>query len=78
MRVKDRVFNCLLRSILKFCNFMVAESLFAVACSPTDATLVATGGRDDRAFLWRIGQGDCSKELAGMFVYMCAISTAIG
>ncbi|XP_010691769.2 uncharacterized protein LOC104905024 [Beta vulgaris subsp. vulgaris] len=41
------------------------KSLFAVACSPTDATLVATGGRDDRAFLWRIGQGDCSKELAG-------------
>ncbi|KAK4279913.1 hypothetical protein QN277_011613 [Acacia crassicarpa] len=39
--------------------------LYTVACSPTDATLVATGGGDDRGFLWRIGQGDWASELQG-------------
>ncbi|KAA8522534.1 hypothetical protein F0562_013105 [Nyssa sinensis] len=39
--------------------------LYAVACSPTDATLVATGGGDDKGFLWRIGQGDWASELQG-------------
>ncbi|XP_027367461.1 angio-associated migratory cell protein-like [Abrus precatorius] len=34
------------------------KGVCAVACSPTDATLVATGGCDDRGFLWRIGQDD--------------------
>ncbi|KMZ70688.1 WD-40 repeat-containing protein [Zostera marina] len=32
--------------------------VYAVACSPTDATLVATGGGDDKGFMWRIGHGD--------------------
>ncbi|XP_054822976.1 uncharacterized protein LOC129321280 [Prosopis cineraria] len=39
--------------------------LYAVACSPTDETLVATGGGDDKGFLWRIGQGDWASELQG-------------
>ncbi|KAG5011944.1 hypothetical protein JHK82_024118 [Glycine max] len=40
--------------------------LYAVACSPTDATLVATGGGDDRGFLWKIGEkGDWVSELQG-------------
>ena len=30
--------------------------LYSVACSPTDADLVATAGGDDRGFLWKIGQ----------------------
>ena len=47
------------------------EGVYAVAWSPTVADLVATGGGDDRAFLWRVGeaafmenQGDV-KELRG-------------
>ncbi|KAK7253113.1 hypothetical protein RIF29_37552 [Crotalaria pallida] len=32
------------------------DELYSVACSPTHATLVATGGADDRGFLWEIGQ----------------------
>ncbi|KAG2401716.1 hypothetical protein LR48_Vigan02g196300 [Vigna angularis] len=39
--------------------------LYSVASSPTDAALVATGGGDDRGFLWKIGQGDWAFELQG-------------
>ncbi|KAG9447550.1 hypothetical protein H6P81_013678 [Aristolochia fimbriata] len=39
--------------------------LYAVACSPTDTTLVATGGGDDKAFMWKIGRGDWAAELQG-------------
>ncbi|KAL0384907.1 UNVERIFIED_CONTAM: Angio-associated migratory cell protein [Sesamum radiatum] len=39
--------------------------LYTAACSPTDATLVATGGGDDKGFLWRITQGDWAFELQG-------------
>lgn len=31
-----------------------ADTVFAVAWSPTDAKLVATGGADDAAFMWRV------------------------
>ncbi|PIA53459.1 hypothetical protein AQUCO_00900209v1 [Aquilegia coerulea] len=37
--------------------------LYTVASSPTDAVLVATGGGDDKGFLWKIGQGDWAQEL---------------
>lgn len=40
--------------------------LYTACCSPTDATLVATGGGDDRGFMWRIGQGDFAFELQGI------------
>ncbi|GAB2302528.1 hypothetical protein Dimus_036534 [Dionaea muscipula] len=40
--------------------------LYTVACSPVDATLVATGGSDDRGFMWKIGEGDWACELSGM------------
>ncbi|KAH9625680.1 hypothetical protein KSS87_022715 [Heliosperma pusillum] len=39
--------------------------VYAVACSPTDTTLVATGGGDDKGFMWRIGRGDWAYELQG-------------
>ncbi|XP_010557952.1 PREDICTED: angio-associated migratory cell protein [Tarenaya hassleriana] len=39
--------------------------LYTVACSPTDPRLVATGGGDDKGFLWRIGHGDWAAELPG-------------
>nr|XP_016492993.1 PREDICTED: angio-associated migratory cell protein-like [Nicotiana tabacum] len=39
--------------------------VYTVTCSPTDATLVATGGGDNRGFMWRIGQGDFAFELEG-------------
>ncbi|OWM65753.1 hypothetical protein CDL15_Pgr015177 [Punica granatum] len=34
--------------------------------SPADAALVATGGGDDRGFLWKIGQGDWALEIQGL------------
>ncbi|KAJ6870469.1 hypothetical protein NC652_036190 [Populus alba x Populus x berolinensis] len=37
--------------------------LYAVACNPIDATLVATGGAEDKGFLWKIGDGDWKVEL---------------
>ncbi|XP_039050861.1 angio-associated migratory cell protein isoform X2 [Hibiscus syriacus] len=39
--------------------------LYAVACSPTDPVLVATGGGDDKGFLWKIGHADWAAELQG-------------
>jgi len=48
-----------------FLNSCLGE-LYSVACSPTDADLVATAGGDDRGFLWKIGQGDWAFELQGI------------
>ncbi|KAH6789896.1 transducin family protein / WD-40 repeat family protein [Perilla frutescens var. frutescens] len=39
--------------------------LYTAACSPTDGALVATGGGDDKGFMWRISQGDWAFELQG-------------
>ncbi|CAA3004278.1 Angio-associated migratory cell, partial [Olea europaea subsp. europaea] len=39
--------------------------LYPVACSPTNASLVARGG-EDRGFLWKINQGEWAFELQGM------------
>ncbi|MBA0740282.1 hypothetical protein Gogos_013497, partial [Gossypium gossypioides] len=39
--------------------------LYAVACSPTDPVLVATGGGDDKGFLWKISHADWASELQG-------------
>ena len=49
----------------KYC--CCTDELYTVACSPTDATLVATGGKDDKGFLWKIGRGDWAHELQGMY-----------
>jgi len=46
--------------------FLGADEVFTVACSPTDASLVASGGKDDRGFLWRIGSAEGALELTGM------------
>lgn len=45
---------------------LVVGELYTVVCSPADNTLVATGGGDDKGFLWRIGQGDWAVELQGL------------
>ncbi|CAM8933801.1 unnamed protein product [Rhodiola kirilowii] len=39
--------------------------LYKVVCSPTDSSLVATGGRDNKGLLWKIGHGDFAFELQG-------------
>ncbi|PKA57774.1 Dynein assembly factor with WDR repeat domains 1 [Apostasia shenzhenica] len=41
------------------------DELYTVACNPVDASLVATGGKDDRGFLWKIGSQDSRLELQG-------------
>ncbi|KAG6478658.1 hypothetical protein ZIOFF_062102 [Zingiber officinale] len=40
-----------------------SDEIYTVSCSPTDASLVATGGKDDRGFFWKIGSVDASLEL---------------
>jgi len=32
-------------------------------------TLVATGGGDDRGFLWQINNGDWASELNGIYIF---------
>nr|XP_009614879.1 angio-associated migratory cell protein-like [Nicotiana tomentosiformis] len=39
--------------------------IYTVTCSPIVASLVATGGGDNRGFMWRIGQGDFAFEIEG-------------
>ncbi|KAI0526911.1 hypothetical protein KFK09_002504 [Dendrobium nobile] len=39
------------------------DELYSVACSPIDASLVATGGKDDRGFMWKVGSQYSSLEL---------------
>ncbi|KAL8042119.1 hypothetical protein ABFX02_09G030200 [Erythranthe guttata] len=39
--------------------------VYTAACSPTDAALVATGGGDDKGFIWKINNGDSPFELHG-------------
>lgn len=50
-----------------FLLLLCADEVYSVACSPTDATLVATGGGDDKGFFWRINQGDWASEILGKF-----------
>jgi hypothetical protein len=42
------------------------DEVFAAACSPADASLVVSGGKDDRGFIWRIGSPEDVQELPGM------------
>lgn len=48
----------------------IIGELYTVACSPTDPTLVATGGGDDKGFIWKIGQGDWAFQLQGRFLFV--------
>ncbi|RVW59839.1 Angio-associated migratory cell protein [Vitis vinifera] len=41
----------------------ITSELYTVACSPMDARLVATGGGDDKGFIWKIFDGDWAFEL---------------
>lgn len=41
------------------------DSVFAVALSPTNPDLAASGGGDDKAFLWNIRNGEKLHELKG-------------
>lgn len=42
-----------------------ADSVFAVTCSPTDPDVVATGGGDDKTYIWRIRDSAPPLELKG-------------
>lgn len=52
-----------------FSSLFWVDELYTVTCSPTDTTLVATGGGDDKGFLWRINQGDWASEIQGTYYY---------
>ncbi|KAK9166547.1 hypothetical protein Scep_001738 [Stephania cephalantha] len=56
--------------ILSRCLICVTGELYSGACNPSDPRLVATGGCDDKGFLWRIGQGDWAQDLQGHKVYI--------
>ncbi|KAK9068612.1 hypothetical protein SSX86_012727 [Deinandra increscens subsp. villosa] len=51
--------------------------LYTVACSPTEAQLVATGAGDDKGFLWKIGQGDWALELQGMCFFLSCFQVCL-
>lgn len=50
---------------------MDADSVFAVACSPVDSELVATGGGDDKAYIWRIRDSGSPVELKSKILLLC-------
>ncbi|KAG0489287.1 hypothetical protein HPP92_008098 [Vanilla planifolia] len=41
------------------------DEVYAVACSPIDTSLVASGGKDDKGFLWVVGSAGALLELQG-------------
>ncbi|XP_073125393.1 uncharacterized protein [Henckelia pumila] len=49
----------LMLSMIQYTYLLVTGELYTAACSPTDPTLVATGGGDDKGFLWKI-KVDCT------------------
>ncbi|RVW43940.1 Angio-associated migratory cell protein [Vitis vinifera] len=51
---------------VRFPSFLGVGELYTVACSPIDPRLVATGGGDDKGFIWKILDGDWAFELGGM------------
>ncbi|RVX05525.1 Angio-associated migratory cell protein [Vitis vinifera] len=53
-------------NLLRFPSFLGVGELYTVACSPIDPRLVATGGGDDKGFIWKILDGDWAFELGGM------------
>eukprot|EP00794_Sanderia_malayensis_P017476 gene17476-19223_t len=40
-------------------------SVFSVDVNPVDSSIAASGGEDDKAFLWKVDNGDVIKELTG-------------
>ncbi|KAL5218288.1 hypothetical protein ABZP36_018972 [Zizania latifolia] len=51
------------------------DEIYAIACSPTDASLVASGGKDDRGFLWKIGSAEgVVLELSGHTDTVCTVA----
>ncbi|TVU33758.1 hypothetical protein EJB05_15563, partial [Eragrostis curvula] len=50
------------------------DEVYAVAVSPTDVSLVASGGKDDKGFLWKIGSLDGVLELAGHSDTVCTVA----
>jgi hypothetical protein len=47
-------------------DMLGTDEVFAAACSPVDASLVVSGGKDDRGYLWRIGSAEDVQELSGI------------
>lgn len=50
--------------------FLGTDEVYAVAVSSRDASLVASGGKDDRGFLWKIGSADGMMELSGTVCFI--------
>ncbi|KQK14814.2 hypothetical protein BRADI_1g18750v3 [Brachypodium distachyon] len=50
------------------------DEVFAAACSPIDASLVVSGGKDDKGFLWRIGSDVDVQELTGHEDTVCTVA----
>ncbi|KAK8938481.1 hypothetical protein KSP39_PZI011108 [Platanthera zijinensis] len=42
-----------------------ADEVYSMACSPLDKYLVATGGKDNKVFLWKFGLQDSKLEVQG-------------
>lgn len=53
-----------------------AGGVYAVAWSPTQSDLVATGGGDDKAFIWRVGQ-EAFEETGGAFLELSGHSDTV-
>ncbi|XP_027342987.1 angio-associated migratory cell protein-like [Abrus precatorius] len=62
-----RIFKLDSSKILAALGFLLTRKLqlYSVACSPTDASLVAAGGNSNEGFIWRIGQEDLKFHLQG-------------
>jgi hypothetical protein len=50
--------------------FPCTDEVVALACSPTDELLEASGCKDDKGFLWRIGSAEGALKLTGIACFL--------
>lgn len=48
-------------------SMLLSASVFSVSLDPVNNSMAVTGGEDDKAYVWRIQDGDTHMECLGRF-----------
>lgn len=48
-------------------SMLLSASLFSVSLDPVNNSMAVTGGEDDKAYVWRIQDGETHMECLGRF-----------
>ena len=56
----------------------LSASVFSVSVDPVNSSMAVSGGEDDKAYVWRIQDGETHMECLGKFInswYTCTVCT---